>query len=86
MTMEKLAQKRASYREDPRSRPDLELPNRSRIAKARRLADEWHGVGVQRSYRGKEFFGRVTFQHILQPKWFRIHWLDARGWAPRSSV
>jgi hypothetical protein len=76
MTMEKLAQKRASYREDPRSRPDLELPNRSRIAKARRLADEWHGVGVRRSYRGKEFFGRVTFQHILQPKWFRIHWLD----------
>jgi hypothetical protein len=65
MTMDKLAQKRASYREDPRSRPNLELHNRSRIANARRLADEWHGVGVQRSYRGNEFFGRVSFQHIL---------------------
>jgi hypothetical protein len=76
MTMEKLAQKLASYREDPRSRHDLELPNRSRIAKARCLADKWHGVGVRRSYQGKEFFGRVTFQHILDPKWFRIHWLN----------
>jgi hypothetical protein len=76
MTLERLQQKRSSYKEDDRSRPALEMPGRSRVAKARRLAEVWHGAAVKHIHHGKPRFGRVVFQGILQPKWFRIDWAD----------
>jgi transposase InsO family protein len=76
MTLERLQQKRSAYKEDDRSRPALEMPGRSRVAKARRLAEAWHGAAVKHIHHGKPRFGRVVFQGILQPKWFRIDWAD----------
>jgi transposase InsO family protein len=76
MTLEKLQAKRDSRKEDKRSRPALELPGPSRIAKARRLAEAWHGMVVKHKHHGKPRFGRVHFQGILEPKWFRIDWAD----------
>jgi site-specific DNA-cytosine methylase len=75
-TLETLAAKEKRYIESERSRPDLELPGRSRVAKARRLAEEWHGVPVKQVNQGKVRLGRVHFQDILKPKWFRIDWAD----------
>jgi site-specific DNA-cytosine methylase len=75
-TLETLAAKDKRYIESERSRPDLELPSRSRVAKARRLAEEWHGVPVKQVNQGKERLGRVHFQDVLKPKWFRIDWAD----------
>jgi hypothetical protein len=50
----------------------LELPSRSRIAKAQWYIDQWHGAGIIHHNR----FGRVRFNGILEPKWFRIDWQD----------
>jgi hypothetical protein len=75
-TLETLAAKEKRYVESERSRPDLELPGRSRVAKARRLAEEWHGAPVKQVNQGKTRLGRVHFQDILKPKWFRIDWAD----------
>ena len=72
VTHDVLLRKLAGYRKAEVSRPALELPSRSRIAKAQRHVDEWHGRGI--IHKGR--FGRVTFQGILEPKWFRIHWAD----------
>ena len=76
MTLEQLAEKMARYKEDERSRPALELPSRSRIAKAQKMVDEWHGAAVKRTAQGKIRYGRVAFQGLLEPKWFRITWTD----------
>jgi site-specific DNA-cytosine methylase len=74
VTLDTLAAKESRYVESERSRPDLELPGRSRVAKARRLAEEWHGAPVKQVNQGKTRLGRVYFQGILKPKWFRIDW------------
>jgi len=74
--LEQLAAKDARYVQDERSRPALELPARSRIAKARELADKWHGMAVKHISKGKTRYGRVSFQGILQPNWFRIDWTN----------
>jgi hypothetical protein len=76
VTFDTLAAKDARYVESERSRPNLELPGRSRVAKARRLADEWHGSAVKQVTQGRTRLGRVHFQDILKPKWFRIEWED----------
>jgi hypothetical protein len=72
VTLDTLAAKELRYVESKRSCPDLELPGRSRVAKARRLAEEWHGAPVKQVNQGKTRLGRVDFQGILKPKWFRI--------------
>jgi transposase InsO family protein len=74
MTHERLAEKRERYKEDERSRPALEMPGRSRQAKAQAMADEWHNTVVKHMHHGKLRFGRVRFQGILNPNWFRIDW------------
>jgi hypothetical protein len=74
ITKEVLAEKEARYKESERARPNLELPGPGRVAKARRLAEEWHGVAISHSKGGKDRLGRVSFQGILEPKWFRIDW------------
>jgi hypothetical protein len=68
VTLETLAAKEARYVESERSRPDLELPARSRVAKARRLADEWHGAPVKQVTQGKTRLGRVHFQGYPETK------------------
>jgi transposase InsO family protein len=74
MTLERLAEKRERYKEDERSRPALEMPGRSRQAKAQAMAAEWHNTVVKHNHHGKPRFGRVRFQGILNPNWFRIDW------------
>jgi hypothetical protein len=76
MTLEKLQAKHDLRKEDKRSRPALELPGPSRIAEARRLDEAWHGTVVKHKNHGKPRFGRVHFQGILEPRWFRIDWAD----------
>jgi RNase H-like domain found in reverse transcriptase/Reverse transcriptase (RNA-dependent DNA polymerase)/Integrase zinc binding domain/PHD-finger/Integrase core domain/C-5 cytosine-specific DNA methylase len=76
MTLELLHEKRQGMVVDEQSRPALELPSRSRIAKARQYADRWHGKAVMHVRRGQVRYGRVIFQGILYPKWFRIAWQD----------
>jgi hypothetical protein len=76
MTEKELEEKLARFKEDPRSRPNLEMPARSRIAKARKLADEWHGAAVKRTRRGVVTYGRIEFLGILEPKWFGASWSD----------
>ena len=74
MTIPLLQDKLARYETDVRSRPALELPSRTRIAKARSLVDIWHAAGIWSPSR--RLFGRVSFTNILHPKWFVIHWED----------
>ena len=74
VTHDVLQRKLARYRKAEVSRPALELPSRSRIAKAQRYIDEWHGHGIIQNSTLKR--GRIVFQGILEPKWFRIHWGD----------
>lgn len=74
MTLERLVDKQARYKEDERSRPALEMPGRSRQAKAQAMADKWHNAVVKHVQHGKLRFGRVRFQGILNPNWFRIDW------------
>ena len=76
MTLELLAQKHDRLVADEESRPALELPSRTRIAKARALASEWHGEGVLHVHKGKARFGRVVFRGVLERKWFRVDWED----------
>ena len=76
MTHEQLQQKHDDRVLDKHSRPNLELPARTRIAKARALAAQWHGQGVCHVHRGVIRTGRVVFQGILNSKWFRVHWED----------
>jgi hypothetical protein len=62
------------------------MPNRRRVAKARALADEWHGKGVVHTRRGVDRYGRVSFQGILAPKWFRIDWADGTSTEHTSHI
>jgi hypothetical protein len=74
MTLEALEAKRQRYAREERSRPALEMPGRSRVAKARAMANLWHNTIVKHMHNGKPRFGRVRFQGILKPYWFRIDW------------
>ena len=76
MTLERLARKLDQYVDEPESRPALELPSRTRIAKARQYADTGHVKGVMHVKRGRSRYGRVVFQGILERKWFRVEWQD----------
>jgi transposase InsO family protein len=76
VTLEELAAKRSRYKPDERSRPALELPARSRQAKANALATEWHNAIVKHKHHKRYRFGRVSFQGVLSPQWFRIDWQD----------
>ena len=76
VTLESLAQKQARLITDPESRPNLELPSRSRVAKARRYSDLWHNKPVSHTTRGRARYGRLAMQGVLYPKWFRIDWSD----------
>jgi len=61
VTEASLAAKDQRYVADERSRPNLELPACSRIAKAQRLVDTWHGAAVKHMHKGKARYGRVRF-------------------------
>ena len=76
MDLDKLAQKRAGIRHDKRSRPNLEMPGPQRLAKAQRMANDWHGQAVSRMERGRPVYGRVFFTDVLNPRWFKITWED----------
>jgi hypothetical protein len=86
MTLELLADKLGRFVADTESRHALELPSRTRVAKARALADEWHGKGVVHVSRGKSRFGRVVFQGILERKWFAVNWQDGTSSAHNGSM
>ena len=86
MTLELLADKLGRFVADTESRPALELPSRTRIAKARALADEWHAKGVVHVSKGKRMFGRVVFRGILERKWFEVHWLDGTSSTHNGSM
>ena len=73
MTLQLLEEKRADYVEDERSRPALELPSPSRLNKARKMSDKWHGALVSHPRHG---MGRVSFTDVLSPKWLHIQWED----------
>ena len=76
VTLESLAQKQQQYVGDPESRPNLELPSRRRMARAKELADAWHGKAIAHTRKGVQRLGRVAFQGALHEKWFRIDWSD----------
>jgi len=38
--------------------------------------DKWHGMAVKHIGKGKARYGRVSFQGILRPNWFRIDWTN----------
>jgi hypothetical protein len=39
--------------------------------------EEWHGKIVVRQPRnGEPLQGRIIYQGILEPKWFKVHWED----------
>jgi hypothetical protein len=70
-----VAERQARYIPSPINRPNLELPSPSRRRKAQTLVDEWHGAVIVRQPRnGEPVYGRVVFQGILKPKWFKIYW------------
>jgi transposase InsO family protein len=75
VTQAQVAERQARYIPSPVSRPNLELPSPSRRRKAQTLVDEWHGAVIVRQPRnGEPVYGRVVFQGILEPKWFKIYW------------
>jgi len=76
VTLESLAAKRQSYVADPQSRPNLEMPGRARLAKAQRLAEQWHGKPVVHVSKGRQRHARVVFQGPFQSKWFLLQWED----------
>ena len=51
----------------------MELPSRSRLEKARKIADKWHGALVKHKQHG---IGRVSFTDVLADKWLCIKWED----------
>jgi hypothetical protein len=86
MTLSQLHAKRDRYVADDQSRPALELPSRSRIARARHYVDTWHGKCVMQVRQGRQRYGRVSFQGILEPKWFRIDWQDGTHTEHNASI
>jgi hypothetical protein len=76
VTLESLVEKQARLVTDPQSRPNLELPSRSRVARARQYHNLWHGKAVSHTTRGRTRYGRMAFQGILYAKWFRVDWSD----------
>ena len=77
VTLPQVEERRDRYIPAPISRPNLELPGRTRRLKAQQLADEWHGKVVTRVKRdGRLQHGRMVFQGPTGTFWFRIHWED----------
>jgi len=76
ITLEQLARHKQTYIPVEPSRPALELPSPQRRATARAAAEKWHAAAIVHGRDGRERYGRVTFQGILSPKWFRVDWLD----------
>ncbi len=76
ITLEQLALHKQTYIHVEPSRPALELPSPQRRATARAAAEKWHATAIVHGRDGRERYGRVTFQGILSPKWFRVDWLD----------
>ena len=76
MTLERLHEKQRHLRLDTRSRPALELPSRSRLAKHRKYADEWHGTGVRHAQNDQTRFGRVRILPVHSRHWFSVDWQD----------
>ena len=76
VTLHSLAEKQARFVTDPESRPNLELPSRTRVARARQYSELWHGKAVSHTTRGRTRYGRMNVQGVLCPKWFRIDWSD----------
>ena len=54
--------------------PNLTLPSPARRNYARKLAKQWHGTVVVRQVANSQIYGRILFQGILAPRWFKIHW------------
>ena len=77
VTQAQVTERQARYIPAPTSRPNLELPSPQRRRKAQALVDEWHGAVIVRQPRtGEPIHGRVVFQGILEPKWFKVYWED----------
>ena len=86
VTPEVLAEKQQHYVADTESRPNLELPSRRRVARARQYADTWHGKVVSHTRAGKTRYGRVSFQGLLYDKWFLISWSDGTQSEHNASI
>lgn len=76
VTLQSLAEKQGQYIADPITRPNLELPSRRRVARARQYLEQWHGKAVSRTRNGVTRHGRVVFLGVLADRWFRILWDD----------
>ena len=72
---ERSVQRRQKTYVDPQAySPALTLPSPARRNRARKLAKDWHGSVVVRQVANSQIHGRIVFQGILAPKWFKIHW------------
>jgi hypothetical protein len=70
-------ERQAKYIAPPVNRPWLELPSPARQAKAKAAIEAWHGKIVVRQPRhGDPVHGRVIYQGVLEPKWFKVYWED----------
>ena len=76
VTCEMVQDRRKKYIPSPVSRPNLELPSPSRRRKAQHLAEKWHGQAIVHVTADRHQYGRVVFDSIFSPKWFKIHWED----------
>ena len=61
VTLEKVQRKWEQYREEERSRPDLEMPSPRRVAHAAAVAERWHNQGVRHVTSTGQRYGRVVF-------------------------
>ena len=86
VTPASLAHKEQQLVQDTESRPNLELPSRRRIARARQYADTWHGKIVSHTRGGTTRHGRVCFQGVLHTKWFLIFWSDGTSSEHNASL
>jgi hypothetical protein len=77
VTDAQVRERQARYIPAPVNRPRLELPSPARQAKAKAAMEAWHGKIVVRQPRhGEPLQGRVIYQGILEPKWFKVYWED----------
>jgi hypothetical protein len=77
VTDAQVRERQARYIPAPVNRPRLELPSPARQAKAKAAMEAWHGKIVVRQPRhGEPLQGRIIYQGILEPKWFKVYWED----------
>ena len=72
--------------QDTEYQPNLELPSRRRIARARQYADTRHGKVVSHTRGGTTRYGRVCFQWVMHTEWFLIFWSDGTSFGHNANL